>query len=189
MLSISFHSEYLSLECSKNNSVAVKRVFSLDYIVIDTTSAADLWDERIDEGYHGCDGKMETTWHSSISCFPHEWSRDCGLRSGFIVTPPEKTDIVVGLRICTGNDWPACDPLRIILAGSNETDRNLWSWTSWSQIFDGPGGLEMDPGRNSCGSVVSFDNHIRFNTYLFLVIEKRDFSPSVQFSEVKLIVG
>ena len=105
------------------------------------------------------------------------------------MTHSGNASLVIGLRMCTGNDAPDRDPLGVTLEGRNENAGNLTSGSSWTLIYSGSCGLEVDPGRKVCGSIISFSNTLRSNSYRLLITQKRGIENSVQFSEMKLIIG
>ncbi|CAF4332038.1 unnamed protein product, partial [Adineta steineri] len=87
----------------------------------------------------------------------------------------------LGFYFCTANDFPERDPMMITIEGSNETDPMIGS--NWTLIYNGPSGLEIDPGRNSCGIEQHILNDKWFSTYRILVTKTRDESDGAQYSQ------
>lgn len=107
-----------------------------------------------------------------------------GLDSGFYVTTSLNTSpILTRFRIGTANDRPFRDPLVVTLEGSNGGD--LTQGESWTLIYNGSTGLEIDPGRESFGPFQSILNFKSFSSYRFLTVSKRSIDDSVQYSEVE----
>ena len=96
---------------------------------------------------------------------------------------------VVGFRFCTANDAAARDPMSITLEGSNQTGTDLNLGSSWTLLYSGVSGLQVDPGRSQYGSRVYFNNTMVFQSYRLLITSKRDLENSMQFSEFRLIVA
>ena len=139
--------------------------------------------------YYGCDGNTATKSLNFGNCAQADNSLTCGLNTGLYVTQSGSESLVIGLRLCTGNDMPVRDPMNVTLEGSNASNSNLVLGSSWTLIYQGNSGLDVDPGRTSCGGIVLFSNTLRFNSYRFLVTWKRGSDNSIQFSELKLVAG
>ena len=71
----------------------------------------------------------------------------------------------------------------VTIEGSNGGD--LTQGGSWTLIYNGSTGLEIDPGRESFGPLQSILNFKSFNSYRFLTASKRSIDDSVQYSEVE----
>ena len=78
-------------------------------------------------------------------------SSDCGLNTGFYVTVQQGASVIEGLRFFTGNDFPPRDPITMTMEGSNQTAALLMFGSSWTLIYNGSCGLDVDPGRNAPG--------------------------------------
>ena len=139
--------------------------------------------------YFGCDENTETKTLHFGHCIQGTSSTDSGLNTGLYVTHAGNASLVIGLRMCTGNDMPDRDPINVTLEGSNQNAANLVSGSSWTLLYRGSCGLEIDRGRKVCGSVILFSNTLTFNSYRMLVTQKRGIDNSVQFSEMKLVIG
>ena len=112
---------------------------------------------------------------------------DCGINTGFYVTPKQGPTLLLGIQFTTANDNPTRDPLSITVEGSNATSSTLMLGTSWSLIYTVLTGLDEDPGRRFDGLFQCIpSNAIWYTSYRILVTSKRDSSSSVQYSEVKL---
>ncbi|CAF0798638.1 unnamed protein product [Adineta steineri] len=136
--------------------------------------------------YSACDGNFRTKYLSYGRCSDHIHEVACGSDTGFYVELKRGAALVTGLQICTGNDFPERDPLTVSLEGSNQSGASLILGSSWTLIYNGPSGLEKDPGRLTCGIMQLMNNLIQYKSYRFLVSSKRGYGNSVQYSEVKL---
>ncbi|CAF1035305.1 unnamed protein product [Adineta steineri] len=119
---------------------------------------------------NACDGNHLTKYLNFGMCFEDSHEVQC----------------VTGLQICTAEDYATRDPLTISLEGSNEPYPTLILGPSWTLIYNGPSGLQKDPGRLTCGIVQLVNNSAQYKSYRFLVSGKRNISNSVQYSELKL---
>lgn len=111
---------------------------------------------------------------------------DAGLRTGLYFTLKRGLSLVTGLRFYTANDCSDRDPLTVTLEGSNQPAELLPLGSSWSLIYEGPSGLETDPGRMRRGVKQSFPNSIPYASYRLLITEKRGQESAVQYSKFQL---
>ena len=118
-------------------------------------------------------------------CISTHSEQNCGARTGFYLELERGTTLVIGLRICTG-DSEDHDPTIVSLEGSNSTEENLINGSSWTLLYNGSSGLDVDPGREKCGPMQHFNNERQYKSYRFLVSRRRNDSDCVQYSEVEL---
>lgn len=112
---------------------------------------------------------------------------DCGLNTGFYLTPQQGATLLLGIQFTTASDDSSRDPLSITIEGSNATSSALMLGTSWSLIYHSSTGLDMDPGRTMDGTFQCiFVNKNWYTSYRVLVASKRGESNSVQYAEVVL---
>lgn len=117
-------------------------------------------------------------------------SLTCGINTGFYVTLSSGAIVMKSLRFCTGNDEPARDPITMTLEGSNQTGSVLLLGSSWTLIYSGSCGLDIDPGRNQNGQLVSFAyNMIPYLSYRILISSKRGIQFCVQYGEMRLFAS
>ncbi|CAF0967583.1 unnamed protein product [Adineta steineri] len=135
---------------------------------------------------NACDGNHLTKYLNFGMCFEDSHGVQCGLDTGFFLELKRGASLVTGLQICTAEDFATRDPLMISLEGSNEPYPTLILGPSWTLIYNGPSGLQKDPGRLTCGIVQLINNSAQYKSYRFLVSGKRNISNSVQYSELKL---
>ncbi|CAF1026951.1 unnamed protein product [Adineta steineri] len=136
--------------------------------------------------YNACDNNTGTKYLSFGTCGETTIDSICGLNTGLYLELQRGLSLIIGLQMCTGNDYPERDPFIISLEGSNLSGTVLNLGTSWTLIYNGPSGLQTDPGRSTCGRFQSINNTIQYKSYRFLVSAKRSISNSVQYSEVHL---
>lgn len=133
------------------------------------------------------DRDLGSDYISFGSCSNGTVSKSCGINTGFIVMPEQGTTLLLAIRLTTSRDISASDPLTITIEGSNGTLSALMLGKSWSLIYNGSTGLDVDPGRTTSGLVQCIiNNAIWYASYRVLVTSKRGISGSVQYSEVKL---
>ncbi|CAF0976075.1 unnamed protein product [Adineta steineri] len=135
---------------------------------------------------NACDGDTSTKYLHFGWCQSGQWEAHCGLDTGFYLELRRGASLVTGLQICTANDFPERDPLTVSLEGSNQSGSSLTLGSSWTLIYNGPSGLEKDPGRLTCGIMQLTSNSIQYKSYRFLVYSKRGAANGVQYSELKL---
>lgn len=117
-------------------------------------------------------------------------SLTCGLNTGFDLTLSGGAVVMKSLCYCTGNDFPNRDPITMTLEGSNQTGSTLLLGSSWTLIYNGSCGLNVDPGRNSLGQTVSFSyNVIAYVSYRILITSKRGSDFAVQYGEMRLFAA
>ena len=91
------------------------------------------------------------------------------------------------LQFCTENDLPLRDPLTVTLEGSNQNGSTLLLGSSWTLIYNGTTGLDVDPGRGSLGvRQTFFSNVIAYSSYRILITWKRGNEIATQYSELQL---
>ncbi|CAF1558763.1 unnamed protein product [Adineta steineri] len=135
---------------------------------------------------NACDGDTSTKYLSYGRCSDDKHAVECGSDTGFYLELKRGASLVTGLQICTANDRPERDPLTMSLEGSNQSGSNLTLGSSWTLIYNGPSGLQTNPGRLTCRIMQLTNNSIQYKSYRFLVSSKRGVENSVQYSELKL---
>ena len=133
------------------------------------------------------DQDRSTKYLSFGNCDGYQPTIDCGVDTGFYVTPQRGPTLLVAIQFTTASDEPGRDPLGVTIEGSNTTSA-LMRGTSWSLIYSGSTGLGKDPGRGTDGPIQCISNNvIWYTSYRVLVTSKRGASNSVQYSEVRLL--
>ena len=131
------------------------------------------------------DGNLSTKYLSFGRCSINV-DGSCGIHSGFYLELERGPTLVIGFRICTGDDRKDRDPVIVSLEGSNSTGEGFINGNSWTLLYKGPSGLNVDPGRKKCGPMQYFNNEKQYKSYRFLVSAIRAGSECVQYSEVEL---
>ncbi|HTK75287.1 MAG TPA: glycoside hydrolase family 76 protein [Gemmataceae bacterium] len=108
-----------------------------------------------------------------------------GVGTGFYVTPAAGPTVVTGIQVATGNDHPARDPLSVAVEGTDATS-NFDTGSTWSFIAQVNLGIDTDPGRQTFGPLVRFNNTTPYRSYRVIVLSQRGSDNSVQYSEMKL---
>ena len=114
-------------------------------------------------------------------------SLSCGLDTGFFVTLRPWPSLLLAFRFRTANDNPERDPLTVTIEGSNDNSPDLLSGSSWTLIYNGSSGLDMNPNRLQFGTTQELSNNLLwFKSYRVLVTGKRGLSDSVQYDDMEL---
>lgn len=112
-----------------------------------------------------------------------------GLNTGVYLTIPGDPFVLKGFRFITAGFSTLRDPLKLTIEGSNLTGSVLTLGSSWSLIYNGTTGLDVDPGRNLAGVRQTLNNNTStFSSYRFLIFERRGTSACVEYSEIQLYV-
>lgn len=130
------------------------------------------------------DGNLQSKYYCTApACDP---INPHGQDSGLVVTP-SGNGMVTAVQFATGNDMPDRDPLAVTVEGSNDPNAGGAGGNGFTLLYEGPTGLEIDPGRSAWGPVIKFPNATEYKTYRVLVTRARgDSTDGVQYSEVKL---
>lgn len=111
----------------------------------------------------------------------------CGVNTGFYVSLQRGAVLLKSVRFCTTNARPERDPRTITIEGSNQPSATLLLGSSWTLIYNGSSGLDLDPGRTSYGTMQTISNNLMtYQSYRFLITSIRNMSNSVSYSEVEL---
>ena len=130
------------------------------------------------------DGNLESKYYSTAQA--SDATNPHGEDTGLVVTPSGH-GAVTAVQFATANDVPDRDPLAITVEGSNDPNAGAAGGNGFALLYDGPTGLEIDPGRNAWGPVLKFPNSTEYRIYRVLVTRVRgDSTDGVQYSEVRL---
>ena len=136
------------------------------------------------------DGNTGTKYTNFGSCTFNNYSSSapiCGLQTGFTVTLQRGATVMKALQFSTGNDLPTRDPLTMTFEGSNQNGSTLLLGSSWTLIYNGTTGLDIDPGWGSSGVTQTFfSNTIAYSSYRILITLKRGIDIATQYSELQL---
>ena len=180
--------EDISLNCTASNVFGVSKTVAGGNSTAATVGTGSFQYPASEAPYKACDNSVFTKTLNFGPCNSDSGSvPGCGLETGIYVTSIRSASLATGLQFCTGNDLPERDPTMITLEGSNGTSANLVLGSSWTLIYRGPTGLDIDPDRFGCGTRVSFSNTMAFKSYRMLVTAKRANINCVQYSEFKLL--
>lgn len=142
------------------------------------------------EGDYGGDGGMAELPANAIDAntsTKYFNKSDSGRNSGIIITPRSGPTIVKAVQFSTANDNPDRDPMVIVIEGSNDPAADTEGDHGFKIIYQGTAGLDEDPGRNTAGEKIAFENSTPYTAYRILVLETRAaVTDSVQYSEVQL---
>ena len=127
------------------------------------------------------------THFGSCTANPSTSAPSCGLQTGFTLTLQRGATVMKALQFRTGIDLPPRDPLTITLEGSNQNGSTLLLGSSWTLVYNGSSGLDVDPGRASLGVTQTFaSNTIAYSSYRLLTTLKRGSEIAAQYGELQL---
>ena len=109
----------------------------------------------------------------------------CGCYTGFYVTPMNGPTILKAIQFSTRNNLSDRDPITVSIEGTNSSLLTIGS--SWTLIYSGSSGLDIDPGRYTLGVQQIFNNTSAYISYRLLIITKRAIGTAVQYSEAVLL--
>ena len=107
-----------------------------------------------------------------------------GLSTGFHATVAQCNAVLIGFRFGCANNSINRDPTVITIEGTNCED--LSTCTNWTQLYNGPSGLSSRTASPMYGQDQAVSNMATFNSYRFLVKNKRGASNLVSYSEIQL---
>jgi hypothetical protein len=134
------------------------------------------------------DGDITSSYTAYGYCNLSTYALSCGRNTGFYVTLKYDSILLRAFRIGSGHLRAIRDPLTITLEGSNQNGTLLTLGSSWTLIYNGSTGLDIDPGRSMLGQTQMIPNNIAwYSSYRLLVITKRGDDTSVEYSEVQFL--
>ncbi|MEP0841848.1 MAG: hypothetical protein HRF43_03955 [Phycisphaerae bacterium] len=110
---------------------------------------------------------------------------NCGL-----IIKPSGSEALKEFRFAAANDAPERDPFNVVIQGmTGVVDDVLGALnTTWATIYNGPSGLEADPGRFTFGPWMAVNAAQPYSIYRIIITSVRNGAAanSVQFSEIEL---
>lgn len=111
----------------------------------------------------------------------------CGANTGVFVTLISGPFILTAFRIVNGRYGSVRDPMKMTIEGSNQSGAALTLVSSWTLLYNGTTGLDIAGAINTAGIQQRLDNNQRsFDSYRFLVTQKRGADTCVEYSEIEL---
>ena len=134
------------------------------------------------------DQNVTTKYTNFGSCGAFVLSPTCGINTGIYVPLRRGSSLLLAFRFCTGNNIPERDPLTVTIEGSNQPNSAFILSSSWTLIYDGSTGLDIDPGRFNYGIMQNLtSNTAWYNSYRILISSKRNIDANaVQYGEIEL---
>ncbi|CAF0971630.1 unnamed protein product [Adineta ricciae] len=136
------------------------------------------------------DGFLSTKYINYGACNVTQGANltQCGQNTGVYFSPQHGPSLLLAFRLATPNSYPERDPLVVTIEGSNHSFLELTLGSSWTLIYNGSSGLDIDPGRTSWGVTMFIQNNtIWYSSYRFLIVSKRSTGQFVQYSELDLL--
>lgn len=110
----------------------------------------------------------------------------CGVRTGFFFTYPWGPVVLKAFQMVTGTIADR-DPTAISIEGSNHNSSMLDRGSSWTLLFNGSAGLDIDPGRRQPGQYQNIENNVKaFSSYRILTMRKRAIEVCAEFADIQL---
>ena len=133
------------------------------------------------------DGLWDTFYCGYGQCNVSFPDVSCGQNTGLYVTLQHGPFILSAFRMVKGNFSSTRDPMRITIEGSNQNGMNLTFGSSWTPLYNGTAGLDINPGFRNAGVKQSLvNNQLRFSSYRFLILAKRGNETCTEYAEIEL---
>ena len=155
------------------------------------TSAGGVGDYYPSEGPNLLfDGDATTRYTIFGSCNSVGHSSTCGVSTGLYLTLNGGPFTLLGFYIGTETVDPARDPLTFTIEGSNAAGGSLISGSSWTLVYNGSTGIDLDPGRHVYGLLQLLGYTCPpFKSYRFLVTLVRGSPTCASYSELVMLIG
>lgn len=132
--------------------------------------------------------RVDHTIYTNFGSCPYGDSNSaCGINTGLYFTPTRGLSSIQSFRFFTASDIPQRDPIIITLECSNASSSLLTQGSSWTLIYNGTSGLDIDPGRYAYGIMQYLSNTLWCLSYRILTTAKRANTDAVQYSELELL--
>ena len=132
------------------------------------------------------DGVNESIYTNFGYCTYLDFGSNCGINTGIYFIPSRGLSSIQSFRFMTAGDLPLRDPITVTLECTNETS-SLTLGSSWTLIYSGTSGLDVDPGRYEYGIMQYLSNTLWCLSYRILTTSKRGDSNAVQYAELELM--
>ena len=110
-----------------------------------------------------------------------------GLNTGIYLTVPGDPFALKSFRIIKGGYSAVRDPLRMTIEGSNQTGSALTLGSSWTLIYNGTTGLDVNPGFFQPGvQQMLVNNTLVFSSYRFLMTQHRSTTTCIEYNEIEM---
>lgn len=108
-----------------------------------------------------------------------------GLNSGFFMTVSQCQPVLIGFRFGNSFNTSHREPIRVTVEGTNCD--NVSTCTNWTLLYNnGSTGLDIQLNSLGYGEYQSITNSDVYQSYRFLITEKRSTSDFVSYTEVQL---
>jgi len=134
------------------------------------------------------DQNINTKYTHFGSCGVSVYSPTCGINTGIYIPLRRGSSLLLAFRFCTANSLSGRDPLTVTIEGSNQPYSAFILSSSWTLIYNGSTGLDIDPGRSSYGIMQNLtSNTAWYKSYRILISSKRNLTQyAVQYGEIEL---
>ena len=134
---------------------------------------------------------FDGNWASSFASYgvgnASWWSNTSGVNVGVYLTIPTSPFILKAFRFITTTNTYNRDPMKLTIEGSNLVGSALTLGSSWTLIYNGTTGLDIDPGRTQPGVQQILNGNVSpFSSYRFIITKKRYIDTCVNYAEIEL---
>lgn len=134
---------------------------------------------------------LDGDWSSSFCSYgvatAFTYSASAGVDTGVYFTLLESSFILRGFRIVKGGHSSQRDPMKLTIEGSNQTAAALALGSSWTLIYNGTTGFDINPGFFKPGAKQTLmNNTLPFSSYRFLMTQIRSTSTCIEYTEIEL---
>ena len=133
------------------------------------------------------DGNWTTRLCSFGSSNGSRGSSEGGVNTGVYLTVPDTSFALKGFRIVRGTFSTSRDPSTLTIEGSNEIGSALTLGASWTLLYNGTAGLDVDPGNFQPGIRQDLlNNTLTFSSYRFLMTAHQGNATCIEYSEIQM---
>jgi hypothetical protein len=133
------------------------------------------------------DGRRDTLYCNYGSCNVSSSGPSCGQNTGIYVTFQRESFILAAFVVVNPYHSSIRAPLRMTIEGSNQIGMNLTRGSSWTLLYNGTTGLNIDPGPYNPGIKQTLgNNRLQFSSYRLLISEKRGYDTCTEYGEIEL---
>lgn len=115
-------------------------------------------------------------------------ANECGEATGLHLTPRRGPSLLLAFRFWAAESFALRDPIQITIEATNQDPLIPSLGSSWTLIYNGTSGMEIEPPRSSPGQIRWLSNNLNvYSSYRVLTRSKRGTGNFVQYSELELL--
>jgi hypothetical protein len=113
------------------------------------------------------------------------YGSSCGANTGVYLTLPRSPFILNSFQFISTHQSYSRDPKTLTIEGSNRVGLALTLGSSWTLIYNGSAGFDIDMGRKHPGTLQTLvANQQAFSSYRFLFTAKQGSESCLEFSDI-----